>query len=290
MEQFINTVNNPWFFAALIGTFGLYLVTLSLVLAIWTARDIRARSHSQTSRILLPFFVFVFGFAGFVPYLVLRPRQTFVEREQEQRDRLLLAEAAKKFECPQCFAVVERDFAFCPSCKLEFRPVCSCSAVLDPSWKRCPYCGTTILPELKLKKYVLPIITKELRGAYISEVSQEVGQEVSQEIGQLKKIEANAQAKSKKIVEQPKLVPARQVLPAFLIKVAKSMRAKAKPELASKPAIKPIQKQVPVKQNIASVKQNISKSKVTLSKPMLEREIKLTGFSALFKRTFAIKR
>ncbi len=163
--QLINVINSPWFFGSLAGLFALYVVGLSVVLAIWTWRDIRERSNSGLARFLSPLVVLVFGFAGFVPYLVLRPRLTFAERADERRDLMLLAEAAKKFECPTCFAPVEGDFAYCPSCKAEFRPVCACGATLDQTWKRCAFCGSDIAAEVRARKYAKPLPAVDLPPA-----------------------------------------------------------------------------------------------------------------------------
>lgn len=277
MEQLINTINNPWFFFALAGTFALYLVTLSLVLAIWTLRDIRQRTTSKVSRGLYPLFVLVFGFAGFIPYLALRPRQTFVERLEERRERMLLVEAAKKFECPTCFAPVQGDFAFCPSCRVEFKPVCSCTAVLDVTWKRCPYCGVSVSSELKAKKYAVPLIAEELRGAYLGDT------------GDIKKIEAVAKKvaktkwknkfskKDKAGDKAPVKVPALVAKPEFVISAPKSAPAQKPPASVAKPTVKPV---APV----------VAKSTAKPAKAKPEREVKLTGFSSLFRRAFAIKR
>lgn len=165
MENLINIVNNPWFFSSVAGILGLYVVSLSVILAVWTARDIKQRTRNAAARLFAPAFVLLFGFAGFVPYIVLRPRQTFAERSDERRDLLLLAEAAKKFECPKCFAAVERDFAYCPSCAVQFKPVCQCGATVEQSWKRCAYCATPLAAELAGKALVAPIPSIELPPA-----------------------------------------------------------------------------------------------------------------------------
>ena len=165
MEQLINTVNNPWFFATIASLFALYVVILSVVLAIWTARDIRARTTNGAMRIVAPALVLLFGFAGFVPYLVLRPRATFAERKAERQEVLLLAEAAKKFECPTCFAAVEPDFAHCPQCNADFKPLCQCGAALDQAWKRCAFCGVAVSATHKTASFARPIPAVDLPAA-----------------------------------------------------------------------------------------------------------------------------
>lgn len=165
MEQLTNVINTPYFFVSVAAVFGLYLVSLSVILSVWTYRDIKTRTNNVVAKIAAPAIVLLFGFAGFVPYLVLRPRQTFAERQAERQDVLLLAEAAKKFECPTCFSAVEPDFAVCPQCKAEFKPVCQCGAVLNVSWKRCPFCSTDVAAEVKTRNYAKPIPALDLPPA-----------------------------------------------------------------------------------------------------------------------------
>jgi RNA polymerase subunit RPABC4/transcription elongation factor Spt4 len=157
MDALIKMVNNPWFFIALGGLAIGYMLTLSVVLAIWTARDIARRTKNPLARIFTPVFVFMFGFAGFFPYVVLRPRKTFEERAEERHEQALLAAATKGFSCPTCKAAVEEDFAFCPNCKSEFKAVCVCGSVLEANWKRCGYCGVSAPTDLAERKFKKPV-------------------------------------------------------------------------------------------------------------------------------------
>jgi RNA polymerase subunit RPABC4/transcription elongation factor Spt4 len=157
MDALIKLVNNPWFFIALGGLAIGYLLTLSVVLAVWTGRDIARRTKNPMVRIFTPVFVFMFGFAGFLPYVVLRPRKTFEERAEERHEQALLAAATKGFSCPTCKASVEEDFAFCPNCNSEFKAVCACGSVLESNWKRCGYCGASVPVNLSQQKFKKPV-------------------------------------------------------------------------------------------------------------------------------------
>jgi|ERR1700733_4699799 len=47
--------------------------------------------------------------------------------------------------CPQCNAIVEPGFGFCPRCRYRLSPVCpQCQRSLHPNDKFCPYCGNDI--------------------------------------------------------------------------------------------------------------------------------------------------
>jgi hypothetical protein len=47
--------------------------------------------------------------------------------------------------CPQCNAVVEPGFSFCPRCRSRLKPVCPhCQRSVDSGNKFCPYCGGAV--------------------------------------------------------------------------------------------------------------------------------------------------
>jgi RNA polymerase subunit RPABC4/transcription elongation factor Spt4 len=49
--------------------------------------------------------------------------------------------------CPQCDAVVEPGFSYCPRCRTRLRPACShCQRSVDLGDKFCPYCGGSLEP------------------------------------------------------------------------------------------------------------------------------------------------
>lgn len=47
--------------------------------------------------------------------------------------------------CPQCSAVVQGDYAFCPICRCVLHAICShCQKTVAPGCAYCPYCGETV--------------------------------------------------------------------------------------------------------------------------------------------------
>lgn len=159
MEQFLSLITNQTFLIGVGIAAGAYLVALLLILVIWTALDARRRSKSWFFRHAAPFFVLVFNLVGFLIYIVLRPNQTLKQKKNERMERALLREANEQYRCPDCEKEVEQDFAVCPHCKTDFKPVCECGAVLELDWRRCGYCGVAIQKDPKRnKKYKEPII------------------------------------------------------------------------------------------------------------------------------------
>jgi len=175
MDTFIGLVNRPWFFIALGGAVAAYLLTLSVVLAVWTSRDVRLRTTSRLARAVTALFVFAFGIVGFLAYVALRPKQTLEERTEELRERALLARAVSRATCPSCSKEVESDFASCPFCKADFAPVCTgCGGILQLSWKRCGFCAMDVPAELRMRKFATPKpLDLDLIEAQILEVTAE---------------------------------------------------------------------------------------------------------------------
>ena len=64
---------------------------------------------------------------GIVLYFVLRKPRTMI--------------------CPQCAAMLEPGFGFCPRCRYRVTPVCPhCQRSVHEGDKYCPYCGTDLAP------------------------------------------------------------------------------------------------------------------------------------------------
>ena len=50
--------------------------------------------------------------------------------------------AAVRSNCPQCSAVVEPGFGFCPRCRCRLNAICpQCQRGVNAADKFCPYCG-----------------------------------------------------------------------------------------------------------------------------------------------------
>lgn len=125
---------------------GQLLVLLTIIfwisLVYWTYTDARRRG---TVAILWGIVAVVFPFVGTLVYLIVRPPEYALDArerelelavlERELRSRVLL--------CPNCRALVERDYLICPECNWELKKPCiNCERPLDMNWETCPYCGT----------------------------------------------------------------------------------------------------------------------------------------------------
>jgi RNA polymerase subunit RPABC4/transcription elongation factor Spt4 len=143
--------------AELLNSFGVALemvvavVTALLVafwvgLAIWTFRDIRARTHDIFAWILATVLVLVAGPIGWLLYFLLRPRETLAEAYDRQlEEEALLRDITTRRACPTCQTVTEADWLVCPRCRTDLRRSCAhCNRPLELDWVVCPYCTTPV--------------------------------------------------------------------------------------------------------------------------------------------------
>lgn len=127
-------------------------VTVALVcgLAIWTFRDIRARSRDILAQILATLLVLVLPVIGLVIYLMLRPRETLAEAYERSLEQEALLQAIEEPEvCPGCGQRVKSDYLLCPSCHTRLKRACpQCGRPLHLRWALCPYCGTSVAAQV----------------------------------------------------------------------------------------------------------------------------------------------
>lgn len=127
-------------------------VTIALVvgLAIWTFRDIRARSRDILGQILATLLVLVLPIVGLVIYLMLRPRETLAEAYERSLEQEALLQAIEEPEvCPGCGQRVKSDYLLCPSCHTKLKRACpQCGRPLHLRWALCPYCGVSVTPQV----------------------------------------------------------------------------------------------------------------------------------------------
>jgi RNA polymerase subunit RPABC4/transcription elongation factor Spt4 len=99
------------------------LIGCYIMLIGYINRDAGRRGMSRVGWTLIA--IFVPNGLGIVLYFVLRkPRAA---------------------NCPQCDAVVQPGFSFCPRCRNRLQPVCPrCQRSVDLHDKFCPYCGGTL--------------------------------------------------------------------------------------------------------------------------------------------------
>lgn len=127
----------------LIALFGAYIVTLWIVLVIWTFRDIETRSRSVVTQVFATLLVVFFFLPGSLLYLILRPRETLDEAFQRAlQEEYILQDLEELPLCPTCQRYVQTDFVLCPHCHSRLRDNCPhCSRLVDLRWSVCPYCA-----------------------------------------------------------------------------------------------------------------------------------------------------
>ncbi len=126
-------------------------VTIALVggMAIWTFRDIRARSRDILAQILATLLVLVLPVIGLLVYLMLRPRETLEEAYEHSLEQEALLQAIEEpEECPGCGQRVKGEYLYCPSCQTRLKKPCpDCGKALNLRWSLCPYCGASVTPQ-----------------------------------------------------------------------------------------------------------------------------------------------
>lgn len=124
---------------------GAYYVLLLFATAVWTYRDIRARTQDITAQVLAVALVLVLQLPGLALYLLMRPKQTLAQKyERALEEEYLRRDIEDDHVCPSCQRGVEDEFIVCPYCLTELRRRChSCDRTVDLTWQVCPYCGAT---------------------------------------------------------------------------------------------------------------------------------------------------
>jgi RNA polymerase subunit RPABC4/transcription elongation factor Spt4 len=122
------------------------LVAFWIGLAIWTLRDIRARTRDIFAWILATVLVLIAGPIGWLLYCLLRPRETLAEAYDRQlEEEALLRDITARRACPTCQTVTEPDWLLCPHCRTELRRSCAqCGRPLELGWVACPYCTAPV--------------------------------------------------------------------------------------------------------------------------------------------------
>jgi hypothetical protein len=148
MEDILAKV--PTYLTILATICGAVIAALEGGMAIWTFRDIRARSRDFLAQILATLLVLLLPIIGLVVYLMLRPKETVAEAYERSLEQEALLQAIEEPEtCPGCGQRVKADYLHCPACHTKLKKACiQCSRALSLRWSLCPYCGTPAVPQV----------------------------------------------------------------------------------------------------------------------------------------------
>ncbi len=123
-----------------------FAVAFWLGLAVWTFRDIRARTRDPIAILLATALSLAFGPVGVLLYLLLRPKETLAEQyDRALEEEALLREIEELNLCPGCRRPTKEDWQLCPYCHTHLRRPCpECGRLVDLAWTICPYCTADI--------------------------------------------------------------------------------------------------------------------------------------------------
>ncbi len=147
MENILESI--PFYLTILSTACGGVTVALLGGMAIWTFRDIRARSRDILAHILATLLVIVLPAIGLVVYLMLRPRETLADAYERSLEQEALLQAIEEPEvCPGCGQRVKGGYLYCPTCHTRLKRACpECGRPLHLRWSLCPYCGASVAPQ-----------------------------------------------------------------------------------------------------------------------------------------------
>jgi predicted RNA-binding Zn-ribbon protein involved in translation (DUF1610 family) len=131
-----------------------YLVLLWLASALWAFVDMRRRTRSvvmpyATAGLVIIASPVLFPLAVLL-HVIVRPRETVVDRRLERlRDSALEAEVDVPL-CPSCRRPIEDDWLVCPACRVTLAHRCEhCRRAVAAEWDACPWCGTSFAPPVE---------------------------------------------------------------------------------------------------------------------------------------------
>jgi RNA polymerase subunit RPABC4/transcription elongation factor Spt4 len=147
MEDILGRI--PFYLTILSTVCGGLTVALWGGMALWTFRDIRARSRDILAQLLATLLVMALPVIGLVVYMMLRPRETLSDAYERSLEQEALLQAIEEPEvCPGCGQRVKSDYLFCPACHTRLKRACpACDRPLHLRWSLCPYCSTSVVPQ-----------------------------------------------------------------------------------------------------------------------------------------------
>lgn len=132
--------------------FLLYLFIIWFFIIVWVIKDISNRTNNIFLQFISILIVIIFPLFWIILYLIVRPKKTLFDKYSEEIEENLnclnleIKEKIwkKNFElinCPKCNKKIEKEFKFCPYCKIELKKEClKCHKLLEIDWNKCPYC------------------------------------------------------------------------------------------------------------------------------------------------------
>lgn len=131
--------------AILVGAtiLGAVVAALWIGMALWTWRDIRARTHDTLAQIAATLLVVALNIVGLIVYLMLRPRESLAEAyERSLEEEALLQTIEEKPACPGCGRPSNALWQVCPYCHTRLKKPCGqCGQMLELAWNICPFCA-----------------------------------------------------------------------------------------------------------------------------------------------------
>lgn len=135
-------------FETLLKVIIVYFFIVWFAIVIFVTKDIINRTNNILYQIISIFTVLFWTPLWIVVYLLIRPSKTLFEKYYEESsveevDEKEIDEIIKQSKelCYNCKCVIELDYNFCPSCKIELKKDCfNCKKQIKPNWNICPYC------------------------------------------------------------------------------------------------------------------------------------------------------
>lgn len=140
--QLISDILSSTALRAVMVAFLLLIVVLWLALVYWTYTDASRRGSWQ---VLWGVVAALFPFVGTLVYVIVRPPEYLLDHRERELELAVLERQLREQvnQCPNCRAVVEKDFLMCPECGWELKRPCeNCHRPLSLRWSVCPYCET----------------------------------------------------------------------------------------------------------------------------------------------------
>lgn len=186
--MFENIFNNiTWFIDFFIKNFSvdwlikftiIYFFAIWFAFVIWVIKDITNRTTNILFHIIAVCLVVFLTPVLWLPiYFLIRPNYTLEEKYQdfeyedtEENNENKLS----NYFCYNCDYTVEKDFKFCPNCKVKLITECSgCKKEIQADWHACPYCWNEI-EELKKE-------TEKKVEENLNEIKEETNNEMVEE-------------------------------------------------------------------------------------------------------------